>query len=101
LPPALPLFATLVDALHLLQARQGGLQSIEEAKEEVEAINNQIKQALGENGQGRTNQYQITWKSQTRSTADTDRMKEDGIFEKYKKTSSFRVLRTSQIKEGK
>ena len=67
-------------------------------KEEVERLSNLIKQHLGEATYGQTDQYKISWKSQSRTTPDSDQLKRDGLFEMYSKTSTFKVLRTSKLK---
>lgn len=82
----------------LIEERQGGLEQLKLVQEEVDKLGNQIKQALGEAAYGQTNRYQVSWKSQSRTMADSDKMKDDGIFEKYSKTSVFKVLRTKQLK---
>ena len=82
----------------LCESRAGGIESIKHAEEELEKIEAQIKQILGESEAAETDRYVATWKNQTRNTADTEKMKQDGVFEKYKKTSSTRSLRTQQRK---
>lgn len=80
----------------LIEERQGGIQSIKLAEEELEKIENQIKQYLGEAEAGETSQYRITWKTQKRQYADTEAMKQAGIWNKYSKETQFRALRIKQ-----
>lgn len=82
----------------LIEERQGGIEQSKMIEEEVEKLSNQIKQCLGESTYGQTNTYSLSWKAQTRTTADSEKMKLDGIFEKYAKTSTFKVLRTKLLK---
>ncbi len=81
----------------LVEERQGGIEAIDLAKKEVESISNQIKQVLGEKVFAETGTYGISHKEQGRTLADADKMKEDGIFEKYAKTTKFKVLRTRKL----
>jgi putative phage-type endonuclease len=86
----------------VIEARQGGTQSMKEAKEELESLSNQLKQLLGEYAVAATNMYNVTWKPQRVAPfVDTDKMKEDGIYEKYEVFNQSRVLRTNPIKKGK
>ena len=82
----------------LIEQRQGGVEQMNLVKEEVERLSNLIKQHLGEATYGQTDQYKISWKSQSRTTPDSDQLKRDGLFEMYSKTSTFKVLRTSKLK---
>ena len=94
-PPTLKLEgdkALLLD--ELCDSRAGGIESIKHAEEELDKIEVQIKQLLGEAEGAETENYTATWKSQIRTSADIEKMKAEGIFEKYCKTTSSRSLRT-------
>lgn len=82
---------------NLIEERQGGLEAVELAKAEVDALSNQIKQTLGEAAYANTGSYSISHKVQSRTGADVEKLKADGIFDQYKKTSTFKVLRTKKI----
>lgn len=80
----------------LIESRSGALESKNHCEEELDKIDVQIKQMIGEAEAVETDKYIATWKNQTRQLADIEKLKNDGIFEKYKKLSSSRVLRTKQ-----
>jgi predicted phage-related endonuclease len=50
----------------LVEQRTGGLEVINSAKKEVEGIEAQLKQFLGEAELGETDRYRISWKTQNR-----------------------------------
>lgn len=89
--------ALLLD--ELCESRAGGIESIKHAEEELDKIEVQIKQLLGESEAAETENYSATWKSQNRTGVDTERLKSDGLYDTYKKVSSTRVLRTKQKQE--
>lgn len=78
----------------LVEDRSGGIESIKHAEEELDKIEAQIKQILGESESAETDQYNVSWKNQTRAGADMEKLKADGLYDTYKKISSFRTLRT-------
>lgn len=82
---------------NLIEERVGGLQVIKDAEREIDAINAKIKQKLGDNEVGMTGQYIVSWRNQIRESVDTSRLKEDGLFDKYKKTLRYRTFRTKKI----
>lgn len=82
----------------LAEERQGGVEQKKLIEEELSRIDNQIKQIVGEHETAMTGQYVVTWKQQSRTDVDKERLKADDLFEQYAKTTSFRVLRTKQIK---
>lgn len=77
----------------LIDTRAGGIEQIGIIQKEVDDAESKLKQMLGELETGETGQYRVTWKTQTRESADTAKLKSDGIFEQYKKVASFRALR--------
>jgi putative phage-type endonuclease len=78
----------------LIEERQGGVEQKKLVEEELSRIDNQIKQTLGEYEQATTGRYGVTWKKQTQTRTDTDKLKAAGLFEEFSKTTEFRVLRT-------
>jgi len=68
-----------------------------------EKIKEKAENAIKEIIQGmegiETEKYVSTWKAQTRTYADVNRMREDGIYEKYSYETSSRVLRVREKKE--
>lgn len=84
---------------NLLADRSGAIESINHAKEELEKIEAEIKQTLGVSEMAETERYIITWKEQKRSSVDSSKLKEDGLYEKYAKTSVSRVFRANEKRE--
>jgi len=74
----------------LLQETKMHISEMEKAKDETEA---RIKQIIGENLGIKTSKYLVTWKAQQKTSVDTDKMKENGIYDAYKKVGETRVLR--------
>lgn len=87
---------TALEMDNLVQDRLGALESKNHLQEELDGIEARIKQIMGEKEAAETSNSKITWKTQSRTTADTEAMKNDGIFEKYKKVSTFRKLNTKK-----
>jgi len=83
----------------LIEERVGGLLAIRDARKELDDIEAKLKQEMGDNEMGKTNQFILTWKNQIRESADTRKLKDDGLFERYKKVSDFRVLRSRKTGE--
>jgi putative phage-type endonuclease len=83
----------------LIEERQGGIEQKKLVDEELSRIENQIKQTLGEYEQAVTSQYGITWKKQTQTRVDLEKLKAAGLFDDFSKTIEFRVLRTKILKE--
>lgn len=86
--------ALLLD--ELCESRAGGIESIKHAEEELDRIESQIKQILGEASSVEADRYSASWKNQTRSGVDIERMKADGVYEQYKKVTATRVLKAKQ-----
>jgi len=74
----------------LLLDRAGAIEAIKHAEEEIDKIEAEIKQRIGENETAETDQYKIQWKTQQRSSVDTVRLREAGLYEIYAKTTSCR-----------
>ena len=85
-------------AIALRQEISGQIGALEKQKEEVE---NQIKQVIADNIGIETSKYIIIWKPQSRKFVDTDKLKQDNIYEKYSKTNILRVLNVRLRKEDK
>lgn len=71
------------------------IKSIENEKENIEA---KIKQAIGENKGLTTSGYKVSWTPQTYTRVDTNKMKEEGIYDKYKTSRPTRVMRVTKRK---
>ena len=82
----------------LLTDRLGALEAIKHAEEEIGKIEATIKQKLGENESAKTDLFNITWKTQKRSSVDTTRLKEAGLYEQYAKTTTCRVFKAQEHK---
>lgn len=82
----------------LIEERLGGLEQAKLVEEEINSLSAQIKQVIGEAQGLTTGQYQATWKPQVKTYPDSEKMKADMVFLKYKKETTFRVLRTKKLK---
>lgn len=71
------------------------IKSIENEKENIEA---KIKQAIGENKGLTTSGYKVSWTPQTYTRVDTNKMKEEGIYDNYKTSRPTRVMRVTKRK---
>ena len=82
------------------------LQELEKYKKEIETqingIKNRLKNALGESEAtyGNSQLFQISWKSQSRTTVDTKMLKNEypEIYEKVAKTSESKIFRVKEMK---
>jgi len=84
---------------HLIEERQGGVEQKKLVEAEIDNLTNQIKQLLGEKTEGRTAQYTATWKAQRVAPfLDTEKLKADGVYEKYELNNQSRVMRTKATK---
>ena len=72
---------------------------ISEMEKEKDKLSAEIKQRIGDNLGLQTAKYVVKWSPQSRSLIDFDRLKADGLYDKYKKESKSRVLRVSKTKE--
>lgn len=75
--------------------------SIKALEEKNTLIENQIKAELKEATTGKVGDYLVTWKGQSRESVDSKKLKEANpvIWDLYKKTTEFRVLKISKVKE--
>lgn len=83
----------------LLEQRAEGIREVKAKQSQLDGFEARLKQLLGEAESGETDRFRLFWKTQSRSGVDSEQLKADGLFEKYVKATSFRVLRTSR-KEG-
>jgi putative phage-type endonuclease len=72
---------------------------INDLTDEKELIEIQLKEIIKDQLGIKTDRYKITWKEQSSSRVNIDALKADGLYEKYLKTGSTRVLRVSLNKE--
>ena len=73
------------------------ISELEGQKDEIEA---RLKMIIADNAGIKTSSYLVTWKNQNRTALDTEKIKADGLYEKYSKTSSSRVLRVGKNSKG-
>lgn len=67
-------------------------------EKQIEEYQNYFKLALKQNSQGFTKDYEVNWKSQKRSIVDTEKLKQDGIYEDYVKETNSRVFTIKKAK---
>jgi len=83
----------LNDKIGLLQQLKGNIKTMKEEQDKFEA---EIKQTIGDNLGIKTSEYKVTWKSQVTKRVDNQKLKDEGIYEKYLKESETRVLRVKK-----
>lgn len=71
-----------------------------ETKSQIKKIEQEIQAEMGDHEVATTDLYKFTWKTQTRSSLDSKKLREEhpSIYDKYLKTSTFRTFRTNKIK---
>jgi len=72
---------------------------VSELMGQLDTIEAEIKQAIGEHKGIKTDQYIVTWTPQQRSYVDTEKLKAEGLYEKYSTIKSSRVMRVTKNKE--
>lgn len=72
---------------------------VKEHKEGAKEYENKLKQAIGDGVGFRTDRYKVTWKKQSRKYINRNKMREDGIYDKYAEERSNRVFRIHEFKE--
>lgn len=82
-----------------LEERAAGCVQKKEIETEIDEIEAKLKQQLTSSDTGETKFYRFTWKTQQRVYADSEKLKQDGIFDQYSKTSTSRVLRVTKKKQ--
>ncbi len=79
-----------------LQKIKDDISALTDEKEMLEA---EIKSSIGENLGILTNKFKVTWKEQQRTQVSSERLKADGLYEKYSDKSTIRRLNVSEIKK--
>lgn len=98
-PEAVPESIELDDLEALMKRRDEALDMYERLDDEIEEIENIIKAKMGRAETAYIGDYKVTWGNRkAREMADTKKMKEDGIFDKYKKVG--RPYRVFSVKNG-
>ncbi len=82
----------LNDTIALRQETCMHIDELEKQKDEVEA---KIKQRIGDNLGVKTSKYLVKWSKERQINIDTAKLKEDGLYDKYKKEGKKRVLRVN------
>lgn len=72
---------------------------VKEMQGEQKAIETEIKNLINENMGVKTPKYVVTWKEQTSKRVNTQKLKDDGLYEQYLTESSTRVLRITKNKD--
>ena len=74
---------------------------IKALEQREKALQQQLCVALGENTEGITEGYKVSWREQTRNTLDSKALKAEypEIYEKYSKQSTSKVFRITQRKD--
>ncbi|MEI7474711.1 MAG: YqaJ viral recombinase family protein [bacterium] len=83
------------DKVAYLQELKMHIKSMQDEQKEIET---ELKNIINENMGVKTPNYVVTWKEQTSKRVDTQRLKDDGIYEQYLSESSTRVLRIAKNK---
>lgn len=83
---------------NLIEERAGGIEQKKLVEAEIERIEAQIKQKIGEREGVSTGRYVVTWKNQKRVSADTEKLKSVGLFDEYSKVTEFRSLKATAVK---
>ena len=81
-----------------LEHRLEVMKEITAAENEKGLIDAKIKQVIGANAGISTQKYKCTWANQSRTIADVDALKKDGVFDKYSKTTVSRTFRVTAQK---
>ena len=95
---------TIPNLDHMVQEYKAASEMEKHYKERKLSIQGDICKRLGDAEVGLGVQYGISWKNQSRSSWDMDRLMADHPeinFARYKKTSEYRVFRTNQRKPKK
>lgn len=76
---------------------------IDELNKEKREIETELKTVIAQKAGLTTDKYKVTWKTQTQTRLDTDRLKEEQpqIIKNYLQEKQFRVLRITKNKETK
>lgn len=87
------------DALNLIELLKADKEKLETR---IRAAEDEIKAVLGDRERGTTACWSVSWKSSTRSTVDTKRLRAElpEIAAQYTNTTQTRVFRVNKIKEA-
>lgn len=80
------------DFIKVLSDRQHIAKLIDEAKQELDRLNTIIKDYMGDRTDLILSEYHVIYKTVTKTVADTDKMKKDGIYSDYSKSQITRPL---------
>lgn len=80
--------------------RLEGKNQIKEISKDVDLAENSLKQYIGEDEGIETGQFKATWKTQKITRIDNDKLREDGLYDKYSRITTTRILRVTE-KKGK
>ncbi|MEK4555575.1 YqaJ viral recombinase family nuclease [Jeotgalicoccus sp. FSL K6-3177] len=86
----------------LIKAIESCKSSVKETTELQKKYENQLKDKLGNNVSGKSNNFLVTWKQQVKRVIDKKKLEEKygkETLDQYHKESKYRVLRIKQIKE--
>ena len=77
-------------------------ENIKEIKAQADKIEQSIKLKLGDAAKGVAEKYTVTWKSQSRTTVDSKKLKNTypEVYEKVTKTGTSRVFKVQKLKEA-
>ena len=78
-----------------LQQVKDDISALESEQKMLEA---EIKSAIGEHLGVVTNKFKVTWPKYQQTKVNTERLKADGLYEKYADKSSYRRLNVSEKK---
>lgn len=81
------------ELLNLCIQRNEGKGQIKEIIKEVDEAENLLRQMIGDDEGIESGQWIASWKSQNTTSVNTQAMKDDGVYEKYAKRGTTRVLR--------
>lgn len=85
-------------SIALLQETKAHIKELEDQQELLEV---KLKEVIGDNLGVKTSKYLATWKAQNTSKVDSEAMKADGVYEKYVRRGTTRVLRIKLTEEKK
>jgi putative phage-type endonuclease len=101
----LALHPTANDTMQAVNSMNEAVRQIKETEmhiarmeEEVDLLKTKLKEVIGDTMGIKTPEYVVTWKNQNQNKLDYDRLKADGLYDRYLKTSSIRVLRIAKNK---
>lgn len=104
-PILLKIFPTNNEELIENQEIESKVIKLQEVKDEISTLTDEkemleveIKNTIGENLGVLTDKFKITWKEQSQTKVNTEKLKADGLYDKYSYKSSYRKLNVSKKK---